>query len=146
MATSPDKLRSEAIAKRLEISPNTWTSYVSRSQAPAPDGYFDGRTPYWFETTIAEYEASRPGNRSSDAPQTRRRYSAEEKAQILADFDASGLNARQFAIERDLTVSMFAKWISARDAEAGEFVAADQRDSGGRRSVYRGKPTRSDQA
>jgi transposase-like protein len=146
LATSPNQLLSEEITERLKISRNTWTSYVSRGQAPAPDGYLDGRTPYWLDTTIDAYEASRPSKRGSDAPQPRRRYTAEEKAQMLADFDASGLTAREFALERGLTVSMFAKWVSARDASTGESPEAGQTGSGGRRSVYRGKPTRSDQS
>lgn len=41
------------------VAPDTWSSYVSRGQAPAPDGRL-GRTPWWWESTVQDWVAQRP--------------------------------------------------------------------------------------
>jgi predicted DNA-binding transcriptional regulator AlpA len=43
----------------LGISRSTWTSYVSRGQAPGPDRMF-GRSPAWRPATVQAWAASRP--------------------------------------------------------------------------------------
>lgn len=48
-------------AKRAAIAPSTWRAYVARQQAPAPDGQYDGRTPWWWSTTVERWMANRPG-------------------------------------------------------------------------------------
>jgi hypothetical protein len=48
-----DRLTVGDVAALLDIAPSTFRAYVSRGQAPAPDGRFDGRTPYWLASTIA---------------------------------------------------------------------------------------------
>ena len=114
MSTGQRKLRSHDIAARANIQPSTWRDYVSRGRAPKPDGHFDQRTPYWLEETIAEWEASRPSNTTSNEPQRRQRYSPEFKAQTLADYEKSGLSTKDFAAERGLTLSMFNHWVHGR--------------------------------
>lgn len=52
-----DKLTTSDVAEQLGIAPVTWRAYVSRGQAPPPDGHIDKRTPYWLASTI---EAWRP--------------------------------------------------------------------------------------
>jgi hypothetical protein len=49
-----------AVAARLGIDPDSVTRYVHRKQMPAPDGRA-GQSPWWYETTIAEWEPTRPG-------------------------------------------------------------------------------------
>jgi transposase-like protein len=123
------KLRIRDIADRLNIQPGTWRDYVSRDQAPKPDGHFDLRTPYWFEATIAQYEASRPSNTTTAEPQRRRRYSPEFKAQILADYEKSGLSTKDFAKEHGLTLSMLNHWVHGRPSSRKpdhESIAVDQ--------------------
>lgn len=46
------------VAEQLGIAPGTWRVRVHREQAPPADGYFDGRTPYWWQTTIDAYKTS----------------------------------------------------------------------------------------
>lgn len=58
--TNPKRLRVADIATRAGITQQTWRSYVSRDQAPRPDGWFDRRTPWWWESTITAWLANRP--------------------------------------------------------------------------------------
>lgn len=51
-------LSTRQIAAQLGIAPGTWRVRVHREQAPQPDGMFDGRTPYWWQTTIDAYLTS----------------------------------------------------------------------------------------
>lgn len=61
MTTKPDdKLRVRDIADLLDIAPSTFTAYVKRGQAPAKDGQYDGRTPYWLRSTIDGWRTNRP--------------------------------------------------------------------------------------
>jgi len=48
------------IAERIGVTPKTWTSWVARGKAPAPD-YRLGRTPGWEPATIDEWIQRRPG-------------------------------------------------------------------------------------
>ncbi len=43
----------------LGITRSTWTAYVAREQAPAPERMF-GRSPVWRPATIKTWAASRP--------------------------------------------------------------------------------------
>lgn len=68
-----EKLTVPQVAERLQITPAAWRAYVSRarkahtegrvtpSMAPLPDGQYDERTPWWWESTIDEWNASRRG-------------------------------------------------------------------------------------
>lgn len=58
MAERDLPLSTRQIAEQLGIAPGTWRVRVHREQAPPPDGMFDGRTPYWWQSTIDEYVAS----------------------------------------------------------------------------------------
>jgi len=49
-----DQLTVTDIAALLGIKPATWRAYVSRGQAPPPDGHL-GRTPWWRRLTIAAW-------------------------------------------------------------------------------------------
>lgn len=52
------------------ISPDTFSAYVARGQAPRPTQKI-GRTPLWDEDEISQWAASRPGRpgRPSSNPQ-----------------------------------------------------------------------------
>lgn len=52
-----EKLIVTEIAALYGIKPGTFRVYVHRKQAPASDGMLDGRTPFWFRSTL---EAWRP--------------------------------------------------------------------------------------
>lgn len=67
------KLTVPQAAERVGVPASTWRSYVSRankarkegrvtpSMAPEADGEYDGRTPWWWESTIDEWMGSRRG-------------------------------------------------------------------------------------
>ena len=55
-----DKLTTAQVAEAIGIKPATFRAYVSRGQAPEPDGWHDARTPWWFAATIHEWNAKRP--------------------------------------------------------------------------------------
>lgn len=59
--TEQQRLRVADIATRAGITPTTWTAYVARGTAPKPDGHYDGRTPWWWASTIDTWLANRPG-------------------------------------------------------------------------------------
>jgi len=48
------------VAERMKVKPSTWRAYVARGQAPKSDGQYDGRTPWWWSTTVDEWDAGRP--------------------------------------------------------------------------------------
>jgi hypothetical protein len=57
--------RTADCAAFLEISPGAWRNYYSRrvpkhNPAPEPDGYYDARTPWWWDTTVKRWHQSRP--------------------------------------------------------------------------------------
>jgi hypothetical protein len=134
-AKKPDKgaeeqvrLRSYEVAERLGITQSTWNSYVYRGQAPQPDGERDTRRPYWYESTIDEYAANRPGRGRPSAQHTkterapRRVFTPEFKAQTVREFHEAGQSIRQFALEHNLGESVLATWIRA--AAAGKLPEA----------------------
>lgn len=51
-------LSTSQVAEQLGIAPGTWRVYVHKGRAPQADGHFDGRTPYWWQTTVDAYKAS----------------------------------------------------------------------------------------
>jgi hypothetical protein len=55
------KLTTAEAAERADCQPATWRGYVARGQAPKPDGHHDARTPWWWESTVDRWKASRPG-------------------------------------------------------------------------------------
>jgi hypothetical protein len=69
-----EKLSLEQVCERLQIKRVTWRAYVSRGQAPQPDGHEWPRpgtstlAPWWYEETIEEYRRNRaPWVRTNDA-------------------------------------------------------------------------------
>lgn len=54
------KLTAKQAAELAGVSSSTWRSYVARGRAPARDGQF-GRESWWWESTVREWMASRPG-------------------------------------------------------------------------------------
>lgn len=64
MTSGHDKLRSAAAAELAGVQVSTWSAYVSRRQAPEPDGHYDLRTPWWYRSTIETYLGNRPGQGS----------------------------------------------------------------------------------
>ncbi len=62
---STDQFTVRDVAELLGIEPVTFRAYVSRGQAPKPDGHIDARTPYWSRSTI---EIWRPGTTWTVAP------------------------------------------------------------------------------
>lgn len=58
----PVKLTAKAAAERAGVKLGTWTSYVSRGQAPGPDGVCDPcGCSWWWSSTVDEFMATRPG-------------------------------------------------------------------------------------
>lgn len=60
------KMHTEDVCERLQISKLTWRAYVSRRQAPQPDGVDlpapgqpSSVRPWWYEKTIDRYVAGR---------------------------------------------------------------------------------------
>jgi predicted DNA-binding transcriptional regulator AlpA len=49
-----------AVAARVGVAAKSVTRYWERGQMPQPDGWVSGR-PWWYETTIEEWLANRPG-------------------------------------------------------------------------------------
>jgi hypothetical protein len=64
MTSGDDKLRSAAAAELAGVRLSTWSAYVSRRQAPQPDGRYDLRTPWWYRSTVENFKATRPGQGS----------------------------------------------------------------------------------
>jgi hypothetical protein len=61
------RLTGVQVAERVNVSASTWRSYVAPGQAPAADGRFDARTPWWHSSTVDQWQASRPRRRSCAA-------------------------------------------------------------------------------
>lgn len=47
-----EKLTATQAAAVVGVTASTFRSYVSRGQAPGEDGKIDGRTPFWYRSTI----------------------------------------------------------------------------------------------
>ena len=60
MAHPEDRLTTNEAAAIAGVAADSWRSYVSRGQAPRPDGHF-GRTPYWLRGTVDGWAAHRLG-------------------------------------------------------------------------------------
>ena len=56
-----DRLTVSDAAALAGVAASTWRAYVAREQAPPADGRFDGRTPWWHESTVREWMARRLG-------------------------------------------------------------------------------------
>jgi hypothetical protein len=56
-----EKLTVTQAAQRAGITPGAWRSYVTRGRAPKPDGQHDGRTPWWWDSTVDQWRTNRPG-------------------------------------------------------------------------------------
>ncbi|MEV0287889.1 transposase [Kribbella sp. NPDC050820] len=119
------RLRTNEAAELAGVKPSTWRDYVADGRAPKPDGRYDERSPYWFESTVDDFKQHRPGRGrrraevdSSASRAPRRVFTPEFKAQTVQEYHASGQSMRQFALAHDLTQSALATWI--RDAEAGK--------------------------
>lgn len=57
-----DRYGSHRAAAYVGEKPKTWTSYVSRRQAPQPDGYDQGLgRNYWLKATLDAWLKNRPG-------------------------------------------------------------------------------------
>ncbi|RCV51875.1 transcriptional regulator [Marinitenerispora sediminis] len=58
--STDERLTADQAASLAGVRRDTWHSYVSRGQAPEPDGRV-GRTPWWWRSTVERYLDSRPG-------------------------------------------------------------------------------------
>jgi predicted DNA-binding transcriptional regulator AlpA len=54
-----DRLTSAQAAEVAGVKPSSWRVYVSRGDAPQPDGMIDGRTPFWLRSTIETWQQTR---------------------------------------------------------------------------------------
>lgn len=54
-------LTSAQAAQRAGVKTSTWSSYVSRGQAPEPHTYIDRRTPLWTPEQLDQWAAGRRG-------------------------------------------------------------------------------------
>lgn len=50
----------EQVAERAEVAPKTFTSYLTKGNAPKADGAINARTPVWYPETIEKWLAGRP--------------------------------------------------------------------------------------
>ncbi|MCD5310866.1 helix-turn-helix transcriptional regulator [Kineosporia babensis] len=67
-----DRLPGPAVAELLGIASGTWRGYVSRGQAPAPDGRSGDGRPYWTTATLDAWDRPGQGARTdlhTDDPQ-----------------------------------------------------------------------------
>lgn len=55
-----DVLTTREAAELIGVTYSTFSAYVSRGQAPPPDGHFK-HVPFWKRDTIEEWHATRPG-------------------------------------------------------------------------------------
>jgi hypothetical protein len=63
-----ERLTASQAARVAGVQPTTFRSYVSRGQAPEPDGHIDKRTPYWLRSTIAAWRPESPADAGSTTP------------------------------------------------------------------------------
>lgn len=61
------RLTGVQVAECLNVPASTWLSYAAPGQAPAADGRFDARTPWWHSSTVGQWQASRPRSRPGAA-------------------------------------------------------------------------------
>lgn len=61
-----EQLTALTAAQRLGVKRDTFWAWVTRGQAPAPDGREPlSNKPWWFASTIDEWNASRPSRRGA---------------------------------------------------------------------------------
>ncbi|MBT0771782.1 hypothetical protein KIH74_22770 [Kineosporia sp. J2-2] len=63
-----DRLSGPAVARILGIESGTWRGYVSRGQAPAPDGHSGDGRPYWTLATLQSWQRPGQGARTDLQP------------------------------------------------------------------------------
>ncbi len=57
-----ERYGANAAAAYVNVAPSTWRAYVSRGQAPPPDGIDEGfGKSYWLKSTLDEWGNNRPG-------------------------------------------------------------------------------------
>jgi hypothetical protein len=49
------------IADWAGIQEATWRAYVARARAPRADGHDEQGRPWWWESTVRRWDATRPG-------------------------------------------------------------------------------------
>jgi predicted DNA-binding transcriptional regulator AlpA len=59
MEAEDRKLVTKEVAELVGMKPASWRARVARGDAPKPDGQFDQRTPWWRESTVAAFVATR---------------------------------------------------------------------------------------
>ncbi|ASU81492.1 hypothetical protein CDO52_00670 [Nocardiopsis gilva YIM 90087] len=59
MDTDERRLTTKEAAAAAGMTPGGWRSMVSRGSGPLPDGRYDERTPWWYESTVQRFKASR---------------------------------------------------------------------------------------
>lgn len=60
MCAVDEKLTVKQAAARAGIAPKTWRAYVATGFAPPKDGQYDGRTPWWWASTVEKWQRARP--------------------------------------------------------------------------------------
>lgn len=55
-----EKLTNPQAAARCGITASTWRAYVATGRAPAKDGEYNARTPWWWASTVERWQQSRP--------------------------------------------------------------------------------------
>jgi hypothetical protein len=65
------KLNTAAAAKLAGVQPGTWRSWRSTGRprpepVPPPDGWYELRTPWWYESTITDWLRKRRSANSSN--------------------------------------------------------------------------------
>jgi len=54
-----ERLTTKETAERLGLAASSWRAYVSMGIAPEPDGHYDRRTPWWYASTVEDWNISR---------------------------------------------------------------------------------------
>ena len=57
--SSDERLTVPQVAALLGVTTSTWRAYVTRGQAPEPDGRHSVRVPWWWRSRIEQWQASR---------------------------------------------------------------------------------------
>jgi len=56
-----ERLTARMVATRLGVELDTWWAWVTRRQAPQPDGREElSNKPWWYASTIERWEGRRP--------------------------------------------------------------------------------------
>jgi len=54
-----EKLTNDQAATRAGIQASSWRSMVARGAAPAKDGQYNKRTPWWWASTVDRWNSTR---------------------------------------------------------------------------------------